>query len=151
MQIVYDEALAAIARQVGSVESMRSRASTVLAAASIVTTFFGTKAIARHGDQISNWSKFAIIAFLAVAAVTLGLLLPREWRWSRSPSSMIADYIETESPASSDEMLRDLALHIEDDFAQNEKQIRVMTWLFNAAIFFLTAEVVFWSIDLMTK
>lgn len=151
MEIVHEEAVAAIDRQIGAVESMRSRGSTILAAASIVTTFFGSAAIDLDGDQLTIWSKLAMGAFVALSALTLAMLFPRKWRWSQHPSKLLSDYVEDESPATEDELLRELSLHRESDFRANETRIQAMAWQFNAAVLFLALEVVFWTADLMAR
>ncbi len=87
-EIVYNEAVRATTEQEDSLDDLRSRTGTLLAAASLITAFLGSQALARHpiisvvrGQRVVQadldflaWS--AIAAFVAVAVFTIVILLP---------------------------------------------------------------------------
>jgi hypothetical protein len=131
--IAYDEALRLIAGQESALDNLRARAGTVLTVASISTSFLGAQALRQPKPFDDGWTQVAILSFVALAALSLVLLLPYKWvGFYRSPKIIVADYIEAEDPVkpfSTSEMRRDLALHIEKKF---EKHSTRMAWLFVA-------------------
>lgn len=73
-QLAYEEAKRAIDRQTNSLDGCRSRAGTLLAAISVVTSFVG--GLALGDDDLSSWTiaagAVAAILFLAAAGACGG-------------------------------------------------------------------------------
>ena len=82
--LAYEAAVRAMDGQTATLESLRTRAATVLSAASLVTAFLGGLALA--GPTLSNgqvqrqaldeWSWVAIAAFIGVVLLSLAILFP---------------------------------------------------------------------------
>jgi hypothetical protein len=78
LQLAYDSSVRAIADQAGVLESLRSRAGTMLAAAALVTSFFGGQALVQQRVDLEPWSLagLAVAAFIGMAACTIFILWP---------------------------------------------------------------------------
>jgi hypothetical protein len=148
LRIAYDESVKGIDRQVSAVESLRSRTSTLLAAAALVTSFLGAQAVSTNHGSFQPWSYVAVTAFVGVATLAIFVLLPRKWDWSFGATNIIRDYVDGDNPADEDAMLRDLALHRDVDFDKNERRISTLMWLFRSSSFLLAVEVSAWLVDL---
>jgi hypothetical protein len=97
-QLAYDEAKQAVAQQVGALDNLRGRAGTLLAVASLSTSFLG--GIVLQDKAPEGWLSWAAIgAFLGAVAITLVLLLPRPgWLFGTSAKVIIEQYAEGEHP-----------------------------------------------------
>lgn len=143
-RLVYEEALGAIDRQERTLDELRARVSATLATAVIATAFFGSLAI-KNGHPLGRLQIAAVALFVATTALQLILLLPLPgWQFARSPSLLIRDYVESDPPATLDEMHRDLALYIAQHVRGNSGRLRWMWRVFSAAAVVLVAEVVVW-------
>jgi hypothetical protein len=148
--VAYNEALRGVQQQQVVLGDLRGRAATLLGVASVATSFLG--GIALSDGSPSNPSWFAIGAFVAVGLLTISILLPRKgWIFRLSARALIRDYIEAESPVNINEMHRDLALHIESHFEQNEKRLNRLFWLFRASSATLVVEILLWLFALIGK
>jgi len=113
-----DEAsIRAIEAQATLVESLRSRAGTMLAATALVTSFFGGQALAPGGKPLHflSYTSGALVSFIAVAGLTLAMLLPFTLRLSLSAVEILK-VVEGElqdDPFPSAEALREVALQYE--------------------------------------
>lgn len=142
-RLVYEEALGSVDRQERTLDELRARVGATLATAVIASAFFGTIGI--KNGHLGGWQKTAIVLFVVTAVFHVILLLPQgHWRFRRSPKLLIRDYIESDNPATLEEMYRDLALHIDADVKGNEGRLTWMWNLFTAAVVVLVAEVVVW-------
>jgi hypothetical protein len=157
MQIAYEASIRAIDDQAGVLESLRSRAGTLLAATALVTSFLGGQAIADAREnvpdvQIEVWSvtAAAIGLFIVLALLTLAVRLPYRMRFSLSASSMIeiVDSRRDVDPVTTQEAHREVALRHEAMYDFNAIQIRRLLWAFRLAIVCLVAEVALWIVVL---
>jgi hypothetical protein len=83
-ELAYQEGLRAIDQQQAVLEGLHRRAGTVLAVASIVTSFLGSIALGDGGPTGFAW--LAIGLFLAAAGLVAYVLAPRrEWFFRRKP------------------------------------------------------------------
>src|SRR4051794_15107385 len=91
-ELAYEASRHAIEDQAGVLEGLQARAGTLLAAAAVVTSFFGTQAFARAAARtkglpslhVISYTAAAIALFLSVALLTLVALLPYGVRFSIS-------------------------------------------------------------------
>src|SRR5205823_9240082 len=87
-ELAYVEAVRAIEEQSRVLASLQNRAGTLLAAASLVTSFLGGRAL---GGSFHVWSIAAIVAFVGTSILTIGVLWPRQrWRFDIRPAALIA-------------------------------------------------------------
>jgi hypothetical protein len=87
-ELAYFEAVRAIEEQSSVLASLQTRAGTLLAASSLVTSFLGGRALS---GEFHFWSILALGAFVATSLLTVGVLWPRHrWRFVVSPARLIA-------------------------------------------------------------
>lgn len=142
-KLAYDEAVRGIDVQRDSVDNLRTRAGTLLAAAALVTSFLGGQAL-RDPIEPGVWAVVALAAFVLVAAGAIVVSLPWKFDWFFDPNELVRDYVDDDAQMSTPEVLRDLALHHATARERNECRINIMQWVFRAAAFLLGVEVVAW-------
>jgi hypothetical protein len=147
-ELAYEASIRAIEAQATLVESLRSRAGTMLAATALVTSFLGGQALLRTGGSPLHFLSYttgALASFIAVSSLTLTILLPFTLRFSLS-AAQILRALETEQrdDQTSTGALREIALQYELMYDSNTRQIRILETCFRLAIVFLVAEVGFW-------
>jgi hypothetical protein len=148
--LVYSEAVRTLEQQQAVVESLRSRAGTLLSAASIATSFLA--GIALSGRRLDGWGWAATGSFVGLVGLCLAILWPtRRWIFRFNSKKLIRDYVEADPPATLSEMQRDLAIHMENWADVNSWKLRWLFSYFQAASLFLGAEVVFWIVGLRDK
>jgi hypothetical protein len=130
------------------VDELRSRAGTLISAAAITTSFFGSQVLNRGVPPIA-W--VAIGAFVALGFSVLMTLWPRhDWQYALSASKLIATYVESSEngPQPLAVVHRDLALHMDASAAQNGNQLRTLMRALRIGALLLMVEVVAWVVAL---
>jgi hypothetical protein len=146
-RLAFDEAVRALEEQGKVLDGLRTRSGILLSAAAIVTSFFGGQALAPDG--LSVWTWLAIGTFGALAVSLLVILWPRQdWAFEAVPRQIIGTYIEADEPLPLPQIHRDLAIHMEDSYVENEHRLRPLFAAFRAASLLLVAEIAAWNIDL---
>ena len=151
-KLAYDEARAAIGAQAATLDGLRARAGTLLAAASLVTSFLGGQVLAKPSldkglivrPDLSSGDFVAIAMFVGVAALTLAILWPYEWRFEMS-AKVILGYGKD---ADVDAVQRQLAAFHENNHDKNEKKLDWLFWCFRGACILLVAETIAWIVEL---
>jgi hypothetical protein len=115
---------------------LRGRAGTLLAAASLVTSFLGGAVLASPTLEkgvvirppISSWGWLAIVAFRVIGLVTLTILWPYIWRFEMNPLAIV-DAAEAASVAPAD-LKRDLTGYHWQNFESNQFKLDWLFWAF---------------------
>lgn len=153
-RIAYDASVRAIQDQAGVLDSLRTRAGTVFAAAALVSSFLGGQAL-RESAHLDVWSltTVAIAAFVVSALLTLLILWPFEFRFSLSAGALLdaVEDHEEHGGTSAAELLEVLARQLEWRYDENANKVRRLLWAFEAAILSLIAEVALWLVVLWRK
>jgi hypothetical protein len=89
-KISYEEAVRALSEQQGVIDSFRTRAGLLLSTAAITTSFLGARAFDGGATPIV-W--LALVGFVGVATVSLGILWPRRWEFNIDPREVVEAYI----------------------------------------------------------
>jgi hypothetical protein len=152
--LAYDEAIRAIGEQAGVLDGLRSRAGTLLAAASLVTSFLGGQALAKPtitdgavvSPDVGTWGWVAIAMFVGLAVVSILILLPYQWRFVMSPT-IILSAGEGGDPVTFTEAQAQLATYHEENYDSNQQRLDRLFWGFRVACVFLAGETVAWIID----
>jgi len=144
-KLAYDEAVRGLESQRASLDALRNRTGTLMAAAALVTTFIGGRAL--QGDN-SAWTTVAIIAFVAVMATTFIVLLPWKLHFALPPARLVVDYVDPDPQEEPTVMLRDLALYHGTTVDNNRRTQEWLFWFFRCAIILLGLEVISWLIEL---
>ena len=153
--VAYDEARKAVEAQAATLDSVQTRAGTLLAAASLVTSFFGTQAlgtptitaglrVARASFGVLGWA--AVLAFIAVTGLTIAALWPREWKLDMRPGPILdatrgSDIDERDGKAQ-------LAAYWDDNYEFNKLRLDQILNCYQWACIALGVEVVAWLLDL---
>ncbi len=148
-RLVYEESVRTLSDQQKNLDDLRSRAGILLSAASISTSFLGGIAIVRSG--LGPWAWAAIASFVAAALLISLTLLPTSWRFEVDVAELLADYVESDSPADLDEMQRSLALYRQDTFDLNAGRLARLFLALRIGCLFLVVEVVSWLLDLALR
>lgn len=123
LRFVWEEGLRAVDRQANSLDEIRSRASALLAAASIAAAFLGSAAL-EGGRAFGTAAWVGAISFALVGVETALVLRPqKDWKFHRSTTDLLRDYVDHELPADMDEMHRTLGVHLEADFDLNKPKL----------------------------
>ena len=145
LEIVYAEALRGLTHQQGVLDNVRSRATTLTAAAALVTPFFGAP-ILQDRDRLSWPTPVALAALIGVLASTFVICMPW-WTWTfRSSAAALLGAVDAGHDA--DSVRRHLALDFERWVDQNEAKIRRLEWWFTAGLAFLLVELIAWVVQL---
>jgi len=147
-RLAHEASVRAIEDQAAVLESLRSRAGTMFAAAAIVTSFFGSQALTEAGVDLQPWSLvgLAVAAFVLTGLFTILILWPFDFWFSVSATEMldIVEDREPEQPVTGREAYRELALRLELNYDHNAPVVKRLIWLFRLAILCLGIEVAAW-------
>jgi hypothetical protein len=142
-ELAYDLATRAIADQERRAADLRSRAGTLLAAASIAGSFLATKSAIGGLDALAV---LAVIAYAACVAASIYVLLPHRlvfaFRGSviaQTASSVHADLREAHQAA---------AMWIESYVEENRVKLDDLTRWYTAAVIALGVEVLLWTLSI---
>jgi hypothetical protein len=144
-ELAYREARRALDLQVASLDGLRSRAGLVLSAAALIAGFLGPTAI------LQTTVRWLLIVgggcFVGAALLSIGLLLGvGNWRAVVGTRELLANYIESNHPASVPEIHRSLAWQMEDDWERNERRLRILNRLLGVAGALVGAETIVWLV-----
>ena len=151
----YSEALRVIGAQAGVLDNLRGRAGTLLAAASLVTSFLGGTALVRPSlattgqvtqAPIEFWGWIAIAAFCLIGVVALLVMWPYVWRFDMDPTRFVVDAEDAGIGAS--ELKRDLTTYHWANHGRNAVKLDWLFWAFRVGCIALVLETVSWLIEL---
>ncbi len=163
-RIVYEESVRTLSQQREVLDGLRSRAGTLLGAASIATAFLSAQALLRHqvvdvvrGQAVTHpeldslaWT--AIVLFCVVVLISLAVLIPWGWTFAHHPHALIGVHLESENPpkdwrpSTLSEIYRNIAYWNGVHYNENGRKLEVMLGLFAFACAALAAEIVIWLI-----
>jgi hypothetical protein len=150
-RLAYEEAKRGLDDQEQTVVELRSRAGTLVAAAAITTSFFGSETL-RHHVHAASW--VAIGCFVILGITVLAILWPRrDWEFALSPERFITAYLEPgdTDPLPLPAIHRDLALHMGRSASVNRQQLRWLMIAFRLGAVLLVAEVIAWVVALIDQ
>lgn len=147
-QVAYQEARHSLDAQEASLDELRARAGTLVAAAAIVTSFLVGPVLTHNPIGAAGVAGF--VGFAICVGASLWILLPgRKWRFHVRPSLIIVGYIERDlGPASLGEMYRGLADEYDDCLTENTEPLELRFWAFAVAIGALGAEAALLVVEL---
>ena len=152
--VAYDEARKAVEGQAATLDSVQTRAGTLLAAAALVSSFLGGQALGQptvsNGHIVKTtvgllgW--LAIGTFVGVAALALAVLWPREWRFDMAAAPILDATRGTGINA--DDGRAQLAIYWDENYVSNKVTLDNVFWCYRGACVLLVVEAVFWILDL---
>ena len=144
-ELAYTLSLRTLGQQEASLNELRARTGTLLAATVLVASFFGATAIARDGFDV--WTVFALIALVASVVFAARVLLPQgEMIFSLRGSALYEFEIEDEVGIA--ETYRRLTYWLEGYYDENRPNIALLFGFYRISVFALLAEIGFWSLQL---
>lgn len=144
LKLVFDEALRALVQQQARLDNVRSRATTLTAAATLVASLLGGSSVDR--DSFDWAAVLATAATAGVLACSLVIVAPIwHWRFHSRPTQLLR---AVDQGFSLDEMRRNMASDFEHWADGNDRKLRRMHRTFTAGLAFLTAEMVGWALHL---
>lgn len=143
-EAAYALALRAIEQQERRLDELRSRAGTLIAAASVAASLLASRAAAGKPDAIGI---AALVAYLLCVGFALLVLLPHRLVLEFRGSSMLRAASAVER-ASVEEVLRAAALWIERFHQRNRAELDRVTRQYTLACAALGVEMVLWTVDL---
>jgi hypothetical protein len=143
---VYGEALRGLVQQQAAVESLHNRAATLVFAASFAGSLLGSRALA---NGVGTWDWIAIVLLLLIGALTVVLLWPYyDLSFRFDPEDLLTRYVDSDQPASMQDMHRALALRIKTDFHRNGRIVRRLRETFQVALVLLLGEILAWMFSI---
>ncbi len=92
-ELAYREAVRALDHQLAALTELRSRASILLATASITVSLLGREALA--GARPLIW--LAVLCFVLLSACMLVIMWPHpDWRFDTDPQRLLAEHVQRE-------------------------------------------------------
>lgn len=146
-RFVYDEAVRTIEHQEQTLDDIRGRAGILLTATSVATSFLGAAAL--DTGRAGRWGVVAIVLFFLAGAGSVGLLWPfKGWKFRFGTRELLKHYVEAPSAADLNELFRELAMHLEDNYRENKTRIDKMWRVFQISAALLFLEVIAWLLAL---
>ena len=162
-EVAYKEAARAIDEQLKVFDGVQTRTGTLVAAATIVTSFLGGQALTTEGP--TGWTWVALAAFAGLLVLALLVLRHPKPVTAASPSRLIPTYIEAEGSRELEAELvsqaggvgvltplallyRDLSLYMEESHHTNTEEVERLRRLFDGAAALLMVEILAWVIQL---
>jgi hypothetical protein len=151
-KLAYEEALRIVKAQEGVLDNLRARAGTVIAVASLVTSFLGGQALVRPTlsegvvirQELGCWGIAAIGLFVLATAFAIAIIWPYKWRFDLSPVTILDEWPQDDYEGA----LRDLARYHSNNHDYNGKLLRRLFWFLQLSCLLLVAETLAWIIDL---
>ena len=152
--IAFDAGVAALKQQNDILNSIRTRASGVLAAAALVTSFGGGLGFIRsdslHGEAFPRWAGL----LLAGVVVSIGILAMavqwpiRSWAYGLHPRLVIE---EVDNGKDEDALRRDLTLKMAEAMVENSTRLQRCSRLYQVAVGLLVVEVLVFALALIVR
>jgi hypothetical protein len=148
-ELAYNEGMRQLEHQERSLDELRTRTATLLAASALTTSFLGAAALP-HGPVWTVPVLIALTAFLIGIVTCVAVLWPRgHWEFVNAPERVIGDYAEGEPPATLPETHRDLALHAGTHATRNARRLGLRYIGFDIAAIALLVQVIAWLVALL--
>lgn len=140
----YQLTAAALAEQERALNALRTRAGTVVAAASISGSFLGAKV--SHGS-LDVWAVLALIAFVLCLACAIWVLLPHQLVFAFRGETLLAES-DHQGVQDVTEAYRAAGIWIEPHLDTNADKIGDLSDWFTVSCALLAAEVILWTVSL---
>jgi hypothetical protein len=141
--VAYEQAMRSVADQEATLDGLRSRAGTLLSAASLSTSFLAALGI--KDQPLTGLAWLAIGLFLAMGVCAGLVLWPWDgWKFGMDTYKVVEEYVDGNNRLPVDEMKRDLALHPEENIQKNRTKLDRLFYAYEAGMVLLLAEVVVW-------
>lgn len=149
-KLAYEEARAALREQDASLSNVRNRATAVLSAAAVGTTFATAVGLlntdAKKGPVFPSWAAWGLLAAIVVIAASVLIALWPTPKWSFGPN---ATKILASSDSSADEVLNVATIAMVAAATSNNHIINRCFWAYRVSAIVLMTEIGFLVIALI--
>lgn len=146
--VLRDQALAEIAQQEGSVDSVRNRAVALLSVGTLVGGLFGSRL--PHGglSKVNLAGLSAALVFFVVSVVlVIAIAWPRDWSYGSDRANLVELVAEGErTQAQVNLSIADIAGR---NWSNNQDTVRLLYFFFTALCAVTAAEVVGWALAVL--
>jgi hypothetical protein len=142
LKLAYDEARAALREQDGTLSNLRNRATGLLAAVVVGTSFAATAGLLNtdpgRGGTFPEWAAWALLIVIILVAVgVMAILWPiRAWTFGPSPSALAA-----RAPDGVDAVLRAAVDGMDSAIASNNRLLEQRVAMYRATVLVLMLEI----------
>jgi hypothetical protein len=152
----YDEIVRQLGSQISGIDQFRTRAGTLISAAALVTSVLGGQVLVKPAldkkgvlvlSPISVWGWLAIACFVGVGIAALYITWPKKWGYGERATTLVRNY-QGRPHTTLIEAQLSLAKNLQAIFDENERKLIDLSRALQLGILLLTAETVFWLIDL---
>ena len=146
LAFVYQEALRGLLQQSAAVESLRTRAGTLIFAASFASSLLGSRALSAG---LGLWAWVAITLLFAIGTLAVIMLWPYyDFAFRFDPEDLLARYLDGNHTTTMSEMHRSLALEIKAQWQRNGKLVRRLREAFQLALILLLFNILAWMFSI---
>jgi len=142
-ELSYELTAGALAEQERALNALRTRAGTIIAAASISGSFLGAKVI--HGSLDAS-AVLALIAFVLCLGCAIWVLLPHALVFAFRGEALLG-LSDQEGVEDISQAYRAAGIWIEPHLDDNREKIAQLSSWFTASCLLLAAEVIFWTVS----
>lgn len=143
VEIVWTLAQTQLASQVATIDELRARVGTLIAAAAIATGFLAGQALdTKHGMPAGAW--LGIVAAFAVLVACGIILWPRNWAGLFMNTSTALENIDNQPGQRIDDFQRYMTEKATEKVKVNEGRLEQLYWVFSAALVFLFIDFAGW-------
>lgn len=147
-EMAYEQALAEVQAQEAYLGGLRTRTTTVLAAAAASVSFLLSHGVGRFG--------LAAVSLIGIlGAVCSWVLWPRNFDFTTSVNHLLAEVGGKPAPKDSAALMRSLfydwAYHLEESRRKNQETLGCLTWGYSAACILLPAAVILAVVNLALR
>ncbi len=148
-EILYDEVIRQLDTQQRDLDQLRSRASYLLSAIAVATTFLGANVVRKQKLETLDWIALACFVAAVLMAGWLVVVPTRKWSTGFDPRFAYAQWLFTRHPPLSvDEMRVELVHVLKDAIDSNTRKMTLLRALLGLAGLAVTAEIVLWIVAL---
>ncbi len=144
-QLSFELTGGALAEQERALSGLRARAGTLLATASVASSFFGTR---MGHTTLGLWGASAVICFALCAASAIWVLLPRRLVFGFSGETLLADS-DCRSTTDLADAYRTASIWMQTTLKINQEKITGLSNCLSLGCGLLAAEILLWTITLV--
>jgi hypothetical protein len=145
-EAIYDQSFRMLDDQARLLDGLRTRAGTLVGAATVTTAFVG--GLASTGSMnptLDALSWVAVGLYVSVIVLSLVIYAPsRRWVSGHHPRRLLSVYVDAAPPASLSHFRQAIAYYNGRNFDANRRQLTRLSALFFAATVLFVADLVLW-------
>lgn len=142
LAFIYREAVRGLDHQQNVVESMNTRAGSLIFATAFANSLLGGRALS---DGLGLWDWIAVALLFAIGGLIVFMLWPyHKYMFRFDPEELLHQYVDGDRPAKMSPMYRALALRIKNDMVGNWRIIQRLRLALQIALLFLLLDILAW-------